>query len=541
MALPLDEKAWAGQAKSLAGALVGVTTFEAFRRSLSESGVPKWKSLAGDERWKHVALAVETSGYDDGDFQEFIRDVDILGWAEFLAAVPSTVPPRARAALHEVLDVLREQQEEETKHTNISLQIRMTIERIFDLDTLAQTFGCQLFIEMFWPLPSWENPPKACEDDGDWEPTWTPKFRVRNVVEEMLSTKMFRLLQIDGSPWVVSRQRHLVRLYEQMDLHSFPVDCQHLNICIESTLPTDVVKWTWVTKGNDRESEVTLDATRCLFNDFDLIMDVPLTSHMSITTSDDSRHLSYIHAVVHVRRNLFFYFVNVAVVICLICSFAFCAWGVHPADIEGRHATDFTVILTAVAFKLVLSGMLPSVSYLTRLDVYVLCCLMLVSMVTVVHTVLPHYFFTFFEMSALTALPQEIPGEEDLLNADLLALWIFVVLWVLFNMIFWITVMVLAHREYHSFCTEDLKGQARYIEQNLSTLTKASVNTARLGMSNGVKKPAKEFVYSRSSYQVLPSPQGEPTPVIPQEEPKPLTFLEQPSSRRVVSASAWTA
>jgi len=525
MALPLGKNTRAGYPKSLAGACVGVTTFEAFRSSLSASGVPKRISLAGDARWKHVTLAVKMSGYDDGDFQEFIRDIGILGCSEFIAGMPSTVTPRARAALHEVLDALREQLggeleegedrtlQVEGQQLNLSLQMQMNIERIFDLNTLSQTFGCQLLIVMYWRLPSWEKPPKPFEDDGDWEPTWTPKFRVKNLVEEMLVTKYFRHVVINGSPWVVSRQRHLVRLYEQMDLRSFPVDCQHLNICIQSTLATEVVKWTWVTKGAAREPEATLDTTRCLFNDFNLVTDVPLTSHMSISTSDDSRHLSYIHAKVYIRRNLFFYFVNVAVVICLICSFAFCAWGVHPGEIQGRQDTDFTVILTAVAFKLVLCGMVPSVSYLTRLDIYVLCCLMLLSMLTVSHTVLPHYFYTFSDMSALTALPQTIPGEEDLINADLYALWIFASLWVVFNLIFWISVMVLARREYHSFCTYGIRQQAIYVEQGLSTHSNASILTST-------------------------TPQEEPTPVTGQEEPMPVTPQEQPPG---VVPAAWAA
>merc|ERR1719316_527668 len=49
----------------------------------------------------------------------------------------------------------------------------------------------------------------------------------------------------------------------------------------------------------------------------------------------------------------------------LICSFSFCAWSCHPADMGSRHGVDFNLILTAVAFKLVLTSMLPPVSYVT--------------------------------------------------------------------------------------------------------------------------------------------------------------------------------
>jgi hypothetical protein len=42
--------------------------------------------------------------------------------------------------------------------------------------------------------------------------------------------------------------------------------------------------------------------------------------------------------------------------------------------ITGRHTIDFTLILTAVAFKLTVSQLIPAVSYLTLLDKYVLMC-----------------------------------------------------------------------------------------------------------------------------------------------------------------------
>lgn len=64
---------------------------------------------------------------------------------------------------------------------------------------------------------------------------------------------------------------------------------------------------------------------------------------------------------VKLERMQMFYVSNVIGVLFPIASFALSAWSLHPADIEGRLAVDFQLILTAVAFKLVLNSMTPNV------------------------------------------------------------------------------------------------------------------------------------------------------------------------------------
>merc|ERR1712232_1528829 len=66
------------------------------------------------------------------------------------------------------------------------VQVQMLIKRLHDLDTVMQTFGAQLGISMMWQCPSSEEPPPPEEDDGDWVPKWTPKYRIKSLVEERL-------------------------------------------------------------------------------------------------------------------------------------------------------------------------------------------------------------------------------------------------------------------------------------------------------------------------------------------------------------------
>eukprot|EP01052_Picozoa_sp_SAG31_P000695 SAG31_NODE_20_length_34168_cov_33.651296_21_plen_91_part_00 len=73
----------------------------------------------------------------------------------------------------------------------------------------------------------------------------------------------------------------------------------------------------------------------------------------------------------------------------VICSLIFCAWAIHPADIPSRQAADFSLLLTAYAFKLIISAMMPKISYLTMLDYFVLGGFVLILVATLVHSTLP--------------------------------------------------------------------------------------------------------------------------------------------------------
>merc|ERR1719237_1677524 len=101
-------------------------------------------------------------------------------------------------------------------------------------------------------------------------------------------------------------------------------------------------------------------------------------------------------------RKAFYYVLNVACVMLLISSFALCAWAKHPADISGRHDVDFSLVLTAVAFKLVLTSMLPPVSYMTVLDTYVACSFLFLTTVTIAHPSLPYFFLDASALSPIT-------------------------------------------------------------------------------------------------------------------------------------------
>ena len=127
-----------------------------------------------------------------------------------------------------------------------------------------------------------------------------------------------------------------------------------------------------------------------------------------------------------------FYVINVLCFLAVLVSLVLTSWATHPADIPSRHAVDFTLLLTAVAYKFTLDAMLPNIPYLTFLDVYILVCLGFLVVATVCHTTVPLYYHSKVQNSVLT-LPDGIEDEDELVRIDLWVFYVYTGAWALFN------------------------------------------------------------------------------------------------------------
>eukprot|EP00039_Didymoeca_costata_P016026 m.279950 g.279950 ORF g.279950 m.279950 type:complete len:820 (+) comp16323_c12_seq1:226-2685(+) len=88
-----------------------------------------------------------------------------------------------------------------------------------------------------------------------------------------------------------------------------------------------------------------------------------------------------------VSRQPWTYIYNVILIMFMTATLVAGAFFVPINDLADRAAITLTILLTAVAFKLVLQDGLPQVSYLTLLDKYVLVCFLAIFLVAVESTV----------------------------------------------------------------------------------------------------------------------------------------------------------
>lgn len=335
------------------------------------------------------------------------------------------------------------------------VMVQATVRRIFNVDTVVQTFGCQLVIRMMWRLPATETVPD--EIDTDWKPNWIPKYRFRRLMASTGYTSHFDLKEINGVFYVQAEFDHIVEIYEQFELDSFPVDVQDLGIEIVSVQHTDTLKWLpWP---NDAQPVVILVESMVALKDFVLVDKIPIVHQL--TTIHLEHDACALISQVKVRRKAQHYVLNVAVVMCAITGFTLCAWGVHPADVPSRLVVDLIMLLTAISFKLVLAPLLPKVSYMTLMNAYVLSCFLFLTAVTLCHTLLPFRWTKLKDNSVLTHYPDANVFEGILLDADKIALYVYSGVWSGFNLIYLSYVVIHGKLSYDRYKRAALEQQAK--------------------------------------------------------------------------------
>jgi hypothetical protein len=243
-------------------------------------------------------------------------------------------------------------------------------------------------------------------------------------MEEISSTSNFVLeVTDDGKPNRVHAEiKHLVRIYNAMDLRKFPYDEQAFTIEIEiEGQDTDAVRFAEF--GDD---VLVADALykRCVFQDMMLISDEDRRLEWKFYETDraSSRRkmaLSGLHIDLTFKRNASYYNWNVSSIMFLISSFALTGWAIEVDSPSDRLGVDFTLLLTAVAFKLVIASMLPPVAYLTVLDKYVMLCLFFISVATVAHALVPAIF-----------------AEEAAVDADVIVFYAMAGFWLSVNLLY---------------------------------------------------------------------------------------------------------
>lgn len=120
----------------------------------------------------------------------------------------------------------------------IEVAASLRARRVFDVNTVDQTFGALLHIIFLWELPEWdEAPDPRAAHDSRWTPNgWVPRFRVKQLLEKTIDEVTYKFIPAkdsDSRPTIMAEHLVQVKIFQPMDLTAFPADCQGLLIDIE--------------------------------------------------------------------------------------------------------------------------------------------------------------------------------------------------------------------------------------------------------------------------------------------------------------------
>jgi hypothetical protein len=162
--------------------------------------------------------------------------------------------------------------------------------------------------------------------------------------------------------------------YERMELQRFPLDRQFMNMQFNAYWKTENGDWNWILPEEFPEWVPEEFKEKCS-KGYVTRMVSSITEYELLGPWIDfapRQKEDPISVRIRVNRKPGFYFGNVVLPNFLIVAGCFAAFVIPPTEVADRLSITVTLMLAAVAFRFVVSTMLPKVSYLTIMDYYIL-------------------------------------------------------------------------------------------------------------------------------------------------------------------------
>jgi hypothetical protein len=249
--------------------------------------------------------------------------------------------------------------------------VRVFLIDIDEIDDVRQRFNVDMFVNIAWQDPRLALP--GDERTGQMRTLpmtdiWTPRGLIVN--DRGLSPKLPMVADVDGLGNVVYRQRFAGELAVDLDLKEFPFDTQQLVIKVISyQYSPDEVQFSSNTKiASDTEAfSVEGWSFSLLETDF---------GEFSIPAVGVVR--PQVVFAVEAQRKSSYYLLTMFLPMSLIVFMSWTAFWIQPNIVPPRIAISTASIFSLIAFGFSVRLSLPRVSYLTRADIFVIGCTLLV-------------------------------------------------------------------------------------------------------------------------------------------------------------------
>ena len=242
---------------------------------------------------------------------------------------------------------------------------------IDEIDDVRQRFNVDMFVNIAWQDPRLALPEK--EQSGrirtmSWSEIWTPRGLIMN--DRGLSAKLPMVVDVDDLGHVVYRQRLSGALSVDLNLRDFPFDTQYLPIDIISyQYSPDQVKFSTNARLAAHLEEFSIEG-------WSFTLSETKFGEFSVPAVGVVR--PRITFMLEAQRNAQYFLLTMFLPMSLIVFMSWTAFWIQPNVVPPRIAISTASIFSLIAFGFSIRLSLPRVSYVTRADVFVIGCTLLV-------------------------------------------------------------------------------------------------------------------------------------------------------------------
>ncbi|KAK3083953.1 hypothetical protein FSP39_005950, partial [Pinctada imbricata] len=305
------------------------------------------------------------------------------------------------------------------------VQLKIIFLKIGEINTIGEQFHADVYIQARWREPKLDN----CQHltDLNLSEYWNPLLIIQNLVDHTKRKKWQELsFNSRGHAFIVECRRIKGHFSETLELAEFPFDHQSLNVVVTSELSQEKLQ---IVEDDEDISSINVS---CFVDEqewslFDLVECISTVTTKQFSPKRNIRFPCLQLGCYAARRSGFFVW-NVILIMAFISTSCFTTFAVKPSLPQNRLQLSITLMLTTKVFKLIVINNLPKISYNTRLDRYILFCIVFNFIVTVWHAFISRFGY-------------DLDLQESMDNWAFLTLVLFYVLFLaIFSLIVTITV-----------------------------------------------------------------------------------------------------
>lgn len=252
--------------------------------------------------------------------------------------------------------------------------VRVSFVSVGDIDAVKQEFRCEFYLNLKWEEPEFTGVSDAATID--WNSSWDPGMYIVDAVsydiyERHQTLQMSK--RLGGIPFV--RQYYHIKgtFKEVLEVNNFPFDYQDLALMLTSNWHAEHLVFAKDQEQDDNIHTWNFTAQQ----EWNLKPHVLAESKTLLPVPPGSSPNSYpqYRIRINVMRYYSFHLTNVALIMCLITMLTFTSFTVEADAVGDRIQIVLTLLLTSIAFKYYVQQFLPTVSYTTFLDKYIMTCM----------------------------------------------------------------------------------------------------------------------------------------------------------------------
>lgn len=244
----------------------------------------------------------------------------------------------------------------------------------------TQSFSGNIFFEARW------HDPRLAHDGAepatmDLEEVWHPRLGIVNVVSG--TPTLPEEVRIDPDGWVSQHQRVIGTFSQPLHLRNFPFDRQRFDIRLVSVgYGPDAVSLVPVVE------KTVVDSSNWALSNWALER---WSLEKRLLALGRAMNVETLVLEMQMARSTGYFILKMILPLVLIVSMSWIVFWISPQLAAAQVSVAVTSMLTLIAYRFMIDALVPRVSYLTRLDHFILGAMLLV-FITLIEAVVTIHF-----------------------------------------------------------------------------------------------------------------------------------------------------